>query len=71
MSSQFNFGNGMKDLGREVLKELILTDYGPDCSFTGISGHESQNHHGGAHEQINLFKQGVKDSGATFRFFED
>lgn len=71
MSHEFNFGGGMQDFGRDVLRELIKTDYGPGCSFDGINGHETQDHHGGPHDQVNLFQQGVKDSGAAFRFFED
>ena len=71
MSNEFNFGGGMQDFGREILRELITTDYGPRCSFNGIAGHETQEHHGGPHDQINLFQERVKDSGMTFRFFEN
>jgi hypothetical protein len=71
MSNEFNFGGGMQDFGREVMRELIKTDYGPECSFNGIEGHGMQDHHGGSHDQINLFQEGVKDSGITFRFFEN
>ena len=71
MSNEFNFGGGMQDFGREVMRELIKTDYGPGCSFNGIEGHGMQDHHGGSHDQINLFQEGVKDSGITFRFFEN
>lgn len=71
MGNEFNFGGGMPDFGREVLRELIRTDYGPGASFNGIGGHGPRDdHHGGMHDQINLFEKGVKDSGATFRFFD-
>ena len=71
MSNEFNFGNGMQDFGRIVLRELIKTDYGPGCRFNGIAGHGAQDHHGGLHDQVNLFQEGVKDSGNTFRFFDN
>jgi len=70
MSKEFNFGEGMKDYGRIVLQELVKTDFGPNCSFNGINGHGIKDHHGGPHDQINLFQEGVKGSGMTFRFFE-
>lgn len=71
MSNDFNFGGDMQDFGREVLRELIKTDYGPGCSFNGIGGHGTQDHHGGSHDQVNLFQERVKDSGIAFRFFEN
>ncbi len=71
MSNDFNFGGGMQNFGREVLRELIKTDYGPGCLFNGIAGHGMQDHHGGTHDQVNLFQEGVKDSGIAFRFFEN
>ena len=70
MDKEFNLGGNMKDFGREVLKEVIRTDYGPKCSFNGIAGHESQVHHGGQHDQVVLYKEGVKASEFTFRFFD-
>lgn len=66
-----NFGGDMVDFGRTVLSELVRTDYGPGCTFNSIDGHELRDHHGGPHDQIVLFQEGVKGSGINFRFFED
>jgi hypothetical protein len=72
MSNEFNLGGGMRDFGRNVLQELIKTDYGPGCSLDGINGHgPCDDHHGGMHDQVNVFQKGVKDSGCTFRFFDE
>ena len=72
MGKEFNFGGDMLDFGRGVLRELIKTDYGPGCSFNGINGHGLRDdHHCGEHDQVNLFKEGVKGSGMTFRFFDN
>jgi len=71
MSKDFNFGGGMQDFGTNVLRELVKTDYGPGCSFNGIAGHGTQDHHIGPHSQANLFKEGKKGSGIAFRFLED
>ncbi len=71
MGSEFSFGGGMQDFGRDVLRELIMTDYGPGCSFDGIAGHGPRDdHHGGMHDQANLFQEGIDGSGCTFRFFD-
>ena len=66
----FNFCGGMQDFGRDVLKTLVQTDYGPGCSFDNITGHGLEDHHGGSHEQVNLYKKGVSGSGIAFRFFD-
>ena len=71
MSNEFNFDNGNQDFGRIVIQEVLKTDYGPNSSFNGIAGHGPQNHHGGQHEQVNLFQKGIKGSGATFRIYEE
>ncbi len=69
---EFNFGSSTEDFGREIVKEIIKTDYGPGFSFDGIGGHGPRaDHHGGLHDQINLFKKGEKGSGIVFRFFPD
>lgn len=66
-----DFGGGMQAFGREVTRELIKTDFGHGCSFNSIDGHGLSNHGGhGLHDQINLFKQGVKGSGLTIRFLD-
>jgi len=71
MSTQIDFGPALHDLGRVVVQELVKTDYGPGSSFDGIGGHGPEDHgpHG-LHEQVNLFKTGVKDSGLTVRFLD-
>ncbi len=66
-----NFGGSMCDFGRDVLRELVRTDYGNGCTFNGIDGHGLQNHHGGLHDQFNLFQKGVDGSGLAIRFFND
>ena len=71
MATEFNFGSEMSDYGREILRELILTDYGSGCSFDSINVHPLENHHGGTHDQVNLWKEGSSGSDAGFRFFED
>lgn len=71
MSNNFNYGNGMKDFGNVVLQELIKSDFGPGCSFNGIDGHPTQDHHGGTHDQVNLFTRGESNSNINFRFFND
>ena len=70
--SQINFGPGMQEFGRVVLRELIKTDYGPGSSFNGIAGHGPDSHRGTheLHEQVNLFQRGVKGSGLTVRFYD-
>jgi len=71
MINQINLGPAMQDLGRVAMKELIKTDYGTGSSFNGIAGHGLENHGGhGPHEQVNLFKTGVKESGLTIRFLD-
>lgn len=66
-----NFGGGMQSFGRDVMKEVIKTDYGPGCSFDGIYGHGPKDHGGhGVHDQLNLYTQGVKGSGLTIRFLD-
>jgi hypothetical protein len=70
MSNDFNFGNEMEDFGRDILREVVRTDYGPGCSFNGINGHGLLNHHGGLHDQVTLYQQGVSGSGINFRFFD-
>lgn len=62
MANEFNFGNGMRDFGRDVLREVVRTDFGPGCSFNGIQGHGLEMHHGGLHDQVNLFTHGVPAS---------
>ncbi len=69
--SEFNFNNEFEPIGRSVIKSVLETDYGPDCSFDGIGGHGPQDHHGGTHDQVVLFNKGRKESHEIFRFFED
>ena len=71
MGNDLKFGGEMNEFGRIVLQELIKTDYGPNATFDGIDGHNAQDHHGGTHDQITLFKHGVKKSDVNFRFFDD
>jgi len=68
--TEFKFGKGIADFGRIVLQELVKTDYGPGGQFDSIKGHPVQDHHGGPHSQVNLFKEGVGGSGLSVRFFE-
>jgi hypothetical protein len=49
---------------------VVRTDFGPGCSFDGIDGHGLEDHHGGLHEQVVLFRRGLSDSEATLRFFK-
>jgi len=70
MLKDLNVGPNMVDFGRDALRELVRTDYGPGSSFNGIDGHGPQNHHGGSHEQVTLFQTGVSGSHMNFRFFE-
>jgi len=70
MLKDLNFGPSMVDFGRDALRDLVRTDYGPESYFNGIRGHEPQNHHGGIHDQVTLFQPGVSGSHMNFRFFE-
>ncbi len=70
MANKSDFGSNLQDFGREALREVIKTDFGPSCSFNGIDGHALDNHHGGIHDQVNLFHHGTSNSGKTFRFFD-
>jgi len=69
MSSEFNFGGGNAGL-RARCDAGAGQDGQRGCSFKEIAGHGMQDHHYGLHDQINLFQEGVKDSGMNFRFFK-
>lgn len=71
MATEFNFASGTSDFGREMLLEVVKSDYGPGCSYNGIGGHETRDHHGGMHDQVSVYNQGVSRSHLTMRFFDN